>query len=307
MAFKDKLKGLKIDPVIETSDAFSRNNVTGFRGVRENIGTTTLLTHVAVELAGQGYSVCIADLDFQSPNSFFSKSDNYTILDKINNTSLNIMNIVNKTSYKNLSYIGARPQEQIATYLPLIVDDKFIEERRNMFSKFFEDLQTKFEVVLVDIPSDLRLAESVFGLQDCKLVFTLSQFDLPCTSKMIKDNMLLTDVVPGDKLYNVVNVSTPMEEGSNYSTIDSRIKLIADIQMSRTVYDDSANRRVERNRVGSNILSGSRDKNEHYYFKGIEEIIDFMKGGDIHVGKVVVPNEQPSTDVVDEPDLQGDA
>lgn len=274
MFLQRMMKSVKVEPVYEIQTMLP-SKVIGFRGVRDNIGTTSLLTYIANYYATvQNLTVCVIDLDYQTPNHFLSNDKSFNILKKLSNSRESIVNILNKTSLSgNLSYIGAPLISSIYDFLPLKVDTQYVESYCATICQIIDEVKPKFDLVLVDIPSDLQNIAAFAAVSYCNRVFTLSYFDNICISKLQKDFGLINSSAPIDNMTTLIHVNDLYEISSDYSVIDERFKSIATLYRSKNVAETYAASTL----LPLSSAIRSKDYNELMYYKGIQQILAEME------------------------------
>lgn len=268
------LKTTKIDPIIEYTSV-GKNKVIGFRGVRENLGTSLFLLHCALELAEQDLHVCIVDLDFNNPNPLLSTTKTANILLKWNNSRENINNIVNKTLYTpNLSYVGTSSASNIIDFVPMKIDKAYIAQKAEVIKTMFDELKEKFDVVLVDLCPDIRLVEVYIPLQLCDHVITLTGYDRQCLNKLQKDFSIASGFIKDENMCTLVHVTDMMELDGNYHKVNNKFNKIASISKSKNI----AERGILTNIKIPKNLNNVGDYDEHLYYKGVKDVVAFLKG-----------------------------
>lgn len=271
---KKFLQDTKIEPIIE-SKAVHNKKIIGFRGVRDNLGTTTLLTHVALNLAAKGMLVCVVDMDFNTPNPILSTRKTYSILSKWSNSRENINSIINKTDlHPNISYVGPDITCSIMDFLPLKVDKAYLLQKQEVVLKIFEELSEKFDIILVDIPPDIRQVEVFYPLMYCDEVFTLTQYDYPSLNKLQKDYATCVGLVDDKKMTTLIHVNTIIPTLESYCDVNKDFVILTKIAHSADIAEKSL-RKIIQNPTDVNNVSGV---DEFIYFAGIKCIVDYLLG-----------------------------
>lgn len=272
--FQKILKTTKIDPIVEYTSV-GKNKVIGFRGVRENLGTSLFLLHCALEMVEQDLHVCIVDLDFNNPNPLLSSTKISDISQKWNNSRENINNVINKTSLSaNISYVGTSIASNIVDFVPMKIDKGYIVQKSEVIRSMFEELKEKFDVVLVDLCPDIRLVEVYLPLQFCDHVVTLTSYDRQCLNKLQKDFSVTSGYVKDENMCTLVHVMDMMETIGNYDKVNSKFNKIASISKSKNIAERSIRGSIK---VPSNI-NNVGDYDEHIYYKGVKDVVAFLKG-----------------------------
>lgn len=272
--FNRVLKATKIEPTVD-SFTLAKGKVIGFRGVRDGIGTSTLIAHIASELDRRGLQVCVVDLDFQCPNPLMSTTKTESILKKLNHSLEPISNILNRAEYNSaVYYVGSLLSEPIVNYLPVVADSIFVKQRSESISQIIKELSDRFGVILVDIPSDLRTVEAITALNICEEVITLTLCDDACITKLQKDNAILFGIVPETSYTDIVRMDDMFELEVNFKEYGG-LNMVTRLARSRNIAESLIKGDVK---IASEH-QGVRDYNEKTYYSGVNKIIEFLAGG----------------------------
>lgn len=274
--FKKVLEVTKID-IDDKKSKLRRGQVIGFRGVREGLGTTILATHCAYRLASAGISVCYLDLDFSYPNTLFSTVKTQSILKKWNNSRENINVILNRTNLStNLSYVGAQSVNSIIEFMPLRIDLEYVSQKEELLNILISELRLKFDVIIVDIISDLRNIEASKTIPLCDEVLTLSTYDDGCINKLQKDKALTSGLIEPKLMSTLVHVNDHYSVKPAYEKINPEFNCIAEISKSSVMAVSLFNGKIEN---AADEL-GIEEYNQLTYYTGVMNIIKYLNGGE---------------------------
>lgn len=270
---KDVLNHFKITPTM-TKKSVPKGNVFGFRGVRENLGTTSFLNHCAIELASRDYSVCILDFDFSTPNDLFSTTKTVSILRRLNNMHENISTLFNKGNqgFGSITYIGSNYTNSILEFLPLRVDPAYIDSRYQNITEIIEQIKEQFDIILIDMPADLRFVEAFQSFFFCNDVFTLCCYDRPCLSKLQKDKALCSDLFDSKLISTIIHVDNLYIAEPNYKSLDSEFKLLTTISTSKAL----ATMLVQNEYKVASKQQKIRDYEQYVYYHGVLDVVNYM-------------------------------
>ena len=270
--FNKVLEATKIEPII-IEQSLGKGKVIGFRGVRDGVGTTSLLSHVASELDNEDIKVCVLDLDFQAPNPLMSSVKTQSILKRLNHAGEPLSNIINKAVCNNsICYVGPSLKESVIDYLPVHMDSIYIEQRNDILKSLIDELSERFDVILVDIPSDLRMAESVLSLTLCDLVITVTLCDSACVTKLQRDNAILFNIVKKSSYTDLVQVDNMFELDIDFKEYGDFNK-IAKIATSGNIAEN-----MLRGKIGvASKCENIKDYNERIYYTGVMNIVNYLK------------------------------
>lgn len=272
----DFLSKLKIEPQYNKGIQL-KYNVVGFRGVREGLGTTTLLNHVALSIASKNVTVCVLDLDFAFPNLVFSTPKTFSILTKLNRQQENVMNIINSTDYSSISYVGPNINETILDYLPMLVDESYLNARGQVLATLIGELTKKFDVVLVDIPSDIRVPEGALIMEYCDIVYTVCKVGQAYVGKLQRDTAILSSMLSDKATLNIINVYEGIEGEEIYKAVSKEARLITDFAFSVSIAEVSIN-----NKINHLKKSGNCDSlDEIMYYTAVRDIISDLRSEEV--------------------------
>lgn len=268
----DFLSKLKIEPQYNKGIQL-KYNVIGFRGVREGLGTTTLLNHIAVAIAAKNVSVCVLDLDFACPDQVFSNAKTFSISAKLNRQSESIMNIINSTDYSSVSYVGPNINETILDYLPMLIDEAYLNGRGQVLATLIGELTKKFDAVLVDIPSDIRVPEGTLAMEYCDIVYTLCKVNQTYVGKLQRDAAILSSMLGDKAALNIINVYEDIEGAEVYKSVSKDTRLVTDMAFSMSIATASLNSKI--NHVKKSESCDSLE--EIMYYTAIRDIINDLR------------------------------
>lgn len=273
MGFKaDILKKIKIEPQYNKGFV-AKHKVIGVKGVKEGMGSTTLLNHLAVAIASKNLSVCVLDLDFASPNTIFSTPNTFSILAKLNRQQESIMNIINQTDYASISYIGPNLVETVVDYMPMLIDEAFLNSRGQALSVLISELTKKFDIILVDMPADVRIPECVLVMNYCDIVYTLCKIEPAYLSKLQRDTAILSAAVPAKCLNNIINVYEDIEAVEIYKAASKDYRLVTEFPFSKSIANSCLNNKIRHIRKQESC----GDIEELMYYTAIKDIINDMR------------------------------
>lgn len=273
--FRRVLESTKIEPDIQAKQ-LALGKVIGFRGVRENLGTTTLMTHVARELESKGYDVCVLDLDFNSPNPLMCPNKCNSFLKKWNYSKSSVNDVYNKSKVSgNITYIGASEENSIIEFLPTFVNVEYLNQKAELFEILFNELKMHFDVILVDMVPDLRNIEVTKVLGYCNEVITTTAYDKICLSKLQRDTAVLSGIGGKQKTTTLVQITEFVEiDNINLSDLNPDYKKIATVYKSSNIAQELIDGKVKLATEAVRI----KDYNEHMYYKGVLDIVKYLEG-----------------------------
>lgn len=180
--------------------------IIAFQGVCEGVGCSTLVANTALALARLGLSICVIDTSVLAPcqdillQTDFRRTEKSKRVDWMDmyRTNKNVLNIS-----KLDSKIGVLSFQDRT-----IVDLLSSSDTSEMVSLAFEQLHSKFDLILVDVCHELS-AIATACLQDCHKIIQVwsdSPHILDNVRPHVINNTILS--IPMDKMRNVVTSKT---------------------------------------------------------------------------------------------------
>lgn len=142
-------------------------NVVGFKGVKDGLGTSTIVANVAIALAEMGVKVCVVDTSILYPCQDMLLNTNYHDDDRSNRLDWFDMGL-SKSSVLHISKLN--PSISVLSFQGrTIVDMLGTQDTEELVELAFDQLASRFDIVLVDICSETsRIAVS--SMQLCQKV-----------------------------------------------------------------------------------------------------------------------------------------
>lgn len=267
-------EGYEIQKMIEREQ--NKNNVFGFWGATEGVGTTTAVVNIASELA-KVYSVCIVDLNMLKPDVFRylcpdmelnKKTEPKSIREKIINPTIPIAEFIIKTKNPNISILTALFSEHPSVYCE--TDTTEAQEKRiiDTYIGIFRELATLYDFVLLDIDTNIIDVSSIAAFRSCDNVITFIGHSMKCYEYTIKTVKVFNEMGLYGIFNNVVQTMICNEawKEEEMQSMNPNLHLLTNLPFSMDVHSVGANLDifVECNR--------SQEKNPVLYRNGIKQI-----------------------------------
>ena len=178
------------------------NQVVAFKGVRDGVGTSTIVANVAVALAERGAKVCVLDTSILNPSQ-----DVYLDTDYIKDLNLGKHdwfdlpfteeNVFNKSEINSLISVLSFSNRTI-------VDLLSIQDTPELVLNTLDEVKDKFDVILIDLCSESTNIAATC-LQQANIVYQVWSNDRVSLNNLetfITNNVTLS--CPMDKMRNVI-------------------------------------------------------------------------------------------------------
>lgn len=254
----------------------NKNNVFGFWGATEGVGTTTAVVNIAYELA-KVYTVCIVDLNMLKPDVFRylcpdieinKKLDPKSLREKIINPSVPIAEFILRTKNPNISVLTTLFSEHPSVYCE--TDTTETQEKRiiDTYISIFRELATLYDFVLLDIDDNIIDVSSIAAFRSCDNVITFIGHSMKSYEYTIKTVKVFNEMGLYGVFNNVVQTMICNEawKEEEMKSMNPNLHLLANLPFSMDVHA-----------VGSNLdifieCNRSQEKNPTLYRNGIKQI-----------------------------------
>lgn len=213
--------------------------IVAFRGVRDGLGTSLIVSNVALALATLGLRVCVLDTSMLRPTQdLYLRTDlrdrDEKVLDwfDMNFTDKNVLNTSKIDS--NISVLSFTDRN--------IVDMLSTADTEELVITAYKELTEKFDIVLVDICNE-PTSVSTSAMQYAHIVYQVwgnDRLSLSHIDDFIKNNTILA--CPTGKLSNIITSSTIDDISHSWDSIFKRygFREIAHVGLSMDIARASA-------------------------------------------------------------------
>ena len=180
--------------------------IIAFIGVRDGVGCSTLVANTALAIADLGLTVCVVDTSILSPTQDILLKTNYK--DKVYDESKRLDWFdMPYTKQSVLHESGLRKNISVLSFYGKnrgVIDMLSVNDSMDLVDMAYTELHTKFDIILVDICSEVTSVNTA-ALQQSQHVIQVWSDD-PITTQNIDNfiNKCATLSSPLDKMRNVV-------------------------------------------------------------------------------------------------------
>lgn len=147
------------------------NNVISFYGVKDGLGTSTVVASVATTLASNSFSVCVLDMDMHFPSQLRLLCNKKELEAPVSvtkmflNINLDIAEILNDTKLPTLKVVSSVPWDKPTSFMEVAEAD---------ITAMIEQLSKLFDFVLIDLGgADIAYETTTAGFKNCAQLYTV--------------------------------------------------------------------------------------------------------------------------------------
>lgn len=209
--------------------------IIGFKGIKDGLGTSVIVANTAIAIAKLGLNVCVVDTSFLNPSQDVLLNTNYKDYDMKKRLDWLDMGFTNQTVLhqskidSKISVLSMQDRN--------IIDLLSTRDDASLVSLAFDQLQTKYDVILVDICSEPS-AIATACLQQAQKVFQIWSNSPQCMTNI---PMFLTNLTtlscPLDKTRYVITSMTVDDIKTDWDSLFNKYKLkhLAHVGMSMDI------------------------------------------------------------------------
>lgn len=134
---------------VSLGDAKINKKLVVFHSSSAGSGATTMVNLAAKMIADKDLTVVVVDLNDRSRNTNICATSTHSINNYLSGQG-SIQNYINSTDERNVKYIGPSDGDEMLEFMPLVLNNAYVDLIRNKLDNMFTTLYDVFDCILVD-------------------------------------------------------------------------------------------------------------------------------------------------------------